>query len=390
MHRWAIFLFLMAGILFVPVQVFGNEGAECLICEDMKGFAETLHPSGNTPAWRDTLPAFITDLMKKPKYTKAVLLKFDIHDVCRAPNITNLLMLPGAYIQHYEILMTGTQACAQSCNISINTAEYCALNTALSFQISAWPRLSDAFADTAILLDMAGQSDQPVIAQFNVLLDGAAREALRYLEQAMKNLEENTPPVSNDPGFTLAKKELFEAGNILQVLHWTGMAGMTAKAHGKELISLSQALSVLNADLDLALNRAKVLEPKDRRTLAKRIIVLAADIAVIRQSVVRSVQTLRQRKPNTNANATNPLAENALNLGAAGTCLNSLAIETSLVPEFGKMVKDELNACRSFDGCSNRPLSASAMDLQELVERIEANIAKDEKIALAVSQKICN
>jgi hypothetical protein len=389
MRGWLFFLILLISIVFSSNRAVSADDADCLICEDLDGLLKTLPSSDGTLAGRDPLSAYVATLVGMPKYANAGVLEFDIHDVCDAQKITNLLRAPKAYIQQYETLMAGTQACTQACSISINKAEYCALNTALSFQISAWPRLSEAFADTAILLDMAGEADRPAITQFSVLLNGAAREAQSYLGQAMQNLVDNTPLASDDPGLVLARKELLEAGNILQVLHWTGMAGPTAKSHGKELTRLSRALSPLNADLEMALSRAQVLEPKDRQALAKRIIVLAADIAVIRQSVEHSVRALRQSEPDTNANATNRLAENALALGTAGTCLNTLAIETSLIPEFGKVVQDELNACRSFDGCSNRSSFAKPMDLQALIERIEANVGKDEKITMAVSRKIC-
>ena len=387
MRGWLFFLILTTGVVFSSNRAVSDE---CLICEDMKGLLKPLHQSDGTPAWQDSLLAFTAVLMKRPKYTNMVLLKFDIHDVCNAPKMVSLFATPKAYINQYETLMAGTQACTQACSISINKAEYCALYTALSFQVNAWPGLSEAFADASILLDMAGQADRPAITQLSILLDGAAREAQSYLGRAMQNLMDNTPPVLDDPGFSLARKELFEAGNVLQVLHWTGMAGLSARRHGKELTRLSSALFDLNADLEIALSRAQVLAPKDRRSLARHIIVLSADIAAIRQLVVRSVRALRQSEPDTNANATNPLAENALSLRAAGTCLNTLVIETSLVPEFGKVVKDELNTCRSFDGCSNRSSFTNPLDLQKLIERTQANVGKDEKIAMAVSRKICN
>ena len=387
MRWWLFFLILVIGFVFSSNRAVSDE---CLICEDMKGVLKPLHPSDGTLAWRDTLPTFTAALMERPKYMNVVLLKFDIHDVCNEKKVINLLATPKSYINQYETLMVGTQACTQACSISINKAEYCALDTALLFQINAWPGLSDAFADTTTLLDMAGEADRPAITQFSILLDGAAREAQGYLGQAMQNLVDNTAPVSDDPGFALARKELFEAGNVLQVLHWTGMAKPLARSRGKELTRLSRVLFNLNADLEIALGRAQVLEPKDRRSLARRIIVLAADIAVIRQSVAYSVRALRQSEPDTNANATNPLAETSLSLSAAGTCLNTLAIETSLIPEFGKGVKDELNLCRSFDGCSKITSFENTLDLQALIERIQANVGKDEKITMAVSQKICN
>ncbi len=389
MRGWLFFLILAMGIGFASNPALGADDAECLICEDVKGISKVLDTSDDPLVWRDPLLAYYATLKAKPEYAEVALLTFNIHNVCETPKITNLRAAPKAYFTQYETLMAGLQACEQTCNIRINTAEYCALNTALSFQISTWPTMSTAFADAAILLDMAGQADRPVIIQFGILLDGAAHEAQGYLRQAMKNLMNNTLPAADDPGLTLAIEELVEAGNVLQVLHWTGMAGSQAGTFGKDLVRLSRALSDLNADLELALERAQVLAPGDRLALAKRIMVLAADIAFIHQSVVHSGRLQRQNRPDTNANTTNPLAENALTLGKVGACLNKLAIETSMVPEFGKVVQDEMNACRSFSRCTDLSTFAESMDLQELIDRVSANVGKDDKIVMAVSRKIC-
>ncbi len=313
-------------------------------------------------------------------------IRFSVQGFCDSPHVNETLQASSTLLTRYDTLMGKIMASGDRCVVALNSAEYCQLSMSLGFQAQSWQKLSQAFSDTAILLETATQKNRSVAGQLNALIAGATGEAIDVLELNLEDLRNNAAQNTSDPRLKTAPLEFGEAARVLEALRWAGSVDDAAEGYAHTLANIAEALPALISDSHLALTRTAVLAPKDRQALMDRNHQLGIEIETIRQ-VFASIAKQEPDAINTEANANNPQAENSGNVLAARDCFNKLALESSIVPEVSTLVKDELDRVRSFDNCPTYTLDSSG--LKDQVRQTVAMVDKDAKLFFAASKTVC-
>jgi len=369
-------------------ETFTATNTECQTCPELSNIAESLSSSELAPSFVTSIQDYLLRAQTNASSQVILPIEFHIRGFCTNPETLDIARIEESYISEFEGIASALQPCADNCKISINEAEYCALDTLLQGQSKEWPQMSEAFQNATILLQGAGQWQRSISSQSNVFLSGAISAASFGLNARFSDLTRNNSITEAKTEFSLATQELYELGSALQALAWAGLGNEEVKLIGDRLVKLSQEVEVIDAEIQLALTRAQVLEPLQRSQLAKRVIDALIELSFIERSLLTSAEAITPSVPNTSANANINLGPNITDLQAAIDCFTRLSLNTAIVPEFAIVVRDELQSCRSFSNC---PISKS-MDtppLSNVIERMLKNQTKAEKLMLSIRKATC-
>jgi len=361
---------------------------ECLVCQDLEKLNKLASKSNNDDVFVKGVKNYIAEVGSDKQYAQPTPIIFSIHGVCENEDVKQISVLQNNYIAEFKKISEIIQSCTDVCNIKFNEAEYCAMGSMLNFNEQDWPEMSDAFGMAALLLANADSYQTTTAAEINLMFEGVLTHAQTSLTSSFAGLFGTPMPENPSVDLKLAIRELYELGIGLQALHWAGLSNDNGQKLGGHLISLSREIAAIESDIYMATTRAKLLEPNDRLSLAKRTITATAQLSLVKQSLSKSADISQQPTgPNTQANANNPLATNSLERQYAGTCFTFLSIETSVMPEYSKVVLAELEACSSFSACP--VVNIKDEDFSTRIERVTSIYAKDEKPMLSVRNAIC-
>jgi len=364
------------------------ENTGCLVCKDLEKLDALASKSNSDDEFIDGVKEYIGEVRTDKQYAGPTPIVFSVHGFCENEDVQQLFGLQDNYIAEFETIAENIQSCTEVCNIKLNEAEYCTVGNMLSYNKQDWSEMSAAFQSAAFLLQDADLNQRTTATEVNLVLEGILTAAQNSLTSSFAGLF--GAPMSENPSveLELVIRELHELGIGLQALYWAGLSNGNGQKLGGNLIWLSKEIAAIETDTYTATTRAKLLEPNDRLDLAKRTITASALLSLVKQSLSESADmSLQPTGPNTQANANNPLATNSIELQAAGDCFVRLSVETSVMPEFSKIVLAELEACRSFSACP--VMTIKGKDFSTKIKRVSSIYAKDEKLMLSVRNAIC-
>jgi len=361
---------------------------ECLVCQDLVTLDLLASKSNNDDGFVEGVKGYITEVGTDKQYFQLTHITFSIHGFCENEDVKQIFGLQDNYIAEFEKIAENIQSCSEACNIKLNEAEYCSMGNMLSYNVRDWLAMSDAFQSAAFLLQDADLNQRTTATEINLVLEGAITAAQNSLTSSFAGLFGAPMPENPSVDLKLAIRELHELGIGLQALHWAGLSSDNGQKLGGHLIWLSKEIVAIENDTFTATTRARLLEPNDRLDLAQRTITATARLSLVRQSIFKSAEMSQQPTgPNTQANANNPLATNSIELQAAADCFTRLSVETSVMPEFSKIISAELQACRSLSSCP--VVNIKDKDFSTRIGRVTSIYAKDEKLMLSVRNAIC-
>jgi len=361
---------------------------ECLVCQDLAEMDALASNSSSNGEFIGDIKEYISAASADKQYTQLMPIVFSIHGFCQNEDVKQIFGLQDNYIAEFEKIAKSIQSCTKVCNIKLNEAEYCATRNMLHYKKQDWATMSEAFQSAAFLLQNADLNQRTAAVEVALALEGLLSTAQNSLTSSFTGLFDEQMPENSSLELKLVSRELYELGIGLQALHWAGLSDANGQKIGGYLIDLSSEISAIEADTYTATTRAKLLEPKERLRLAKRVIAARALLSMANHSLLNSADMSQQPTgPNTQANANNHLAANGIALQTAVDCFTRLAVETSIMPEFSNIVLDELESCRSFSACPN--LSIADNYFSTKIERASSIYAKDEKLMLSVRNAVC-
>ncbi len=315
-------------------------------------------------------------------------ISLEIKNFCDSPAVTSIARYHDDYVAELEAVAAQLPACSDNCQIALNEAEYCTLKDMLGVQTRVWPAAADAFADASILLSLAKKANRSVPEYLHRQLTPAAQTVQDHLALQMAWLAGETPPEFSDAELAISLKEIRETGRALQALAWADLADDNALRHGNTLVQAENEISVLKEDIHLAMTRARVLDISEMEKLGQRLIDASGALA----SVTYSLEIFQdQRRPedlHIEGNANDYGVENPAVIQQAIDCFNRLSIDISILPEFSRIVEEELAACRPVDTCPSETAALSDARLDSLASVLE-NEDKDKKLFYTLRKSIC-
>ncbi len=375
---------------FLEYQQAENQplNTKCPVCQNLENLDEIISKSNSEDEFVASVKEYISATHTDKQYAQLTPIVFSIHGFCENEDVKQIFGLQDDYIAEFEKIAGNIQLCTETCNIKLSEAEYCSVETMLRYNAQDWSGMSEAFQSAAFLLQDADLNQRTTASEINLMLEGVLAAAQNSLTSSFAGLFGT--PMSESPNveLELVNRELHEIGTGLQALHWVGLSNDNGQKLGEHLVSIAREIPAIEADTYSATTRAKMLEPHERLSLAKRTVAATALLSLVKQSLSKSADISQQpTAPNTQANANNNLATNSAELQAAVDCFTRLSVETSVMPEFSKIISAELEACRSFSACPT--LSIKDKDFSTKIKRVSTIYTKDEKLMLSVRNAVC-
>ncbi len=282
-----------------------------------------------------------------------------------------------------EAIAEKVDACPQTCAPKLGEAEYCTYRGRLVADRYRLGAVALRLADLATIYARAGERERLPIAVLAADMTLYGGEALNVLNDALKAIGAGDPGLVHEVRWQASSTEISGLAGAIALLADLSLIEGDAVPLEAALERAAAELATLRDELMVALTRARLMQPAERRALETRIWAVASDLAWAAASLQNSAEVraaMAETAMSTDANAVPP--GRALRaIQAAVGCLNQLSLSAFTGSEAPAMAADLLNDCRSFEPCAvgdpgqtradASPLRA-LLDAQDETERLTA------------------
>jgi len=281
------------------------------------------------------------------------------------------------------------QACPQSCEATINKAEYCAYHRHRNIEFDLLHYWSSGFFEAEFLFEKAVQQQRLPEEQLSVGADMIIIESLDLFQIALKALKGDISPSFSDqnPRWSLSSNELRQMGEMIEFLGSVEMIQGKTKGLVHALIASHEMLGKLNTDLYQELSRARLSPVKVVGMWETRILQSAAQLVWAQQIFTNSARKAKNRTAlqiNTEANH-NPQQVDGSRWQQTATCFKRLSLNSDAAIGGIQMELEILQSCRSFKTCGDTKQPLEFPD----INRYSAHIEKSLKEIFAITRSMC-